>query len=117
MKPDENGKYTTEKLSPKMSHIIKIVLGLYLFYLVYELRENFYLPIQKENLLFVIASIVFSVVAVIIIFFSAKNLIIGKYKGGALDAGMAGTSANEAQTDKLNADTECDPHNVVYKEK
>jgi len=145
IKPDENGKYPTRYLPTRLMLAIRILVGLYLFYLVYQLRGSIIPPIAKENIVIAIAAYVFVIVAIIIIFFSVKDLMSGKFQGGELDAEVLEDDAvkhidgldkpkdttNDSIMAKANSvphvedneqdsapdDDPYDPHNVVFKKK
>lgn len=132
IKPDENGKYPKQALPSRLLLAIRMIVAIYLLYLVFGLRDSFVPPIEKEDITIIIAAIIFTIAAIIIIFFSVRSLMTGRYQGGALDADVLDDDAvkhiegldnpeNEpiAHTPSSSSEPvdEFDPHNVVYKHK
>lgn len=141
IKPDENGKFRTNQLPTKAMLVIRILVGIYLYYLVFQLRNAFVPPIATENIPIIIASVAFVIFGAIVIIFSIRDLSSGRFQGGALDSEVLDDYAvkhiegldapiESADTDyispqnlqKKSSDSaepsdDFDPHNVVYKKK
>lgn len=88
VKRKEAGKMTKEKKKPLLSKstlIIRLIAGMYLCYLAYEL----FFGLQAEGgapLGISIASAVgFLVCGLILVIFSGKDFLKGNYEGGAMD--------------------------------
>lgn len=71
------------KLPTKLMLTIRLIIGCYLYYLVYDLRGSL-LPPNTDTVM-LIAAILFLVGGGIVIVFSLRDLITGRYIGGALD--------------------------------
>lgn len=77
-------KLTSRPSMPtKLMLTIRLVIGVYLFYLVYDIRDSIFS--SEGNLFFIIIAILFIVCGGIIVVFSAKDLLSGRYLGGPLD--------------------------------
>lgn len=72
-------------LPSKMMVMVRLLLGGYLVYTSYELIKPIIIKEATNELFNISFAILFVVAGIIIIFFSAKSLKIGKYIGGALD--------------------------------
>ena len=138
---EKNTKYPSRKLPTRIMLSIRIILGGYLMYLAYGLRESFVLPIAKENIIFIIAAVAFVIVGILIIFFSISDLKNGKFQGGEMDAEVLADDAvkhiedldkpidDNVQNDSsenpaaassniaVDSSDPYDPHNVVFKKK
>lgn len=82
---DENKK---SYLPTKRSLIIRIAVGLYLFYTAYSLREA---PAQQsggEKIVFIVFILIFTLLAIFLCVHSVRSFMTGKYEGGALDNSM-----------------------------
>ena len=99
--PDENGKYSSKKIPNRLMLTMRIVIGVYLYYLIFQLRESFLNP--YENIFIILACIAFAIAATLVIISSLSKLNRGYYQGGALDADVI--------------EDEFYPHNVVFKRK
>lgn len=84
------------KLPNKLSLMIRIGVALYLFYTVYSLRDVFNNYSGGELIFFVGMMLIFLVIGVIICIFSGRDLMQGRYEGGAMDVEMNGETAAEA---------------------
>lgn len=90
-----DGAGRKEKLPNKLSLMIRIGVALYLFYTVYSLRDVFDNYSGGELIFFVGMMLVFLVIGVIICIFSGRDLMQGRYEGGAMDVEMNGDIAAE----------------------
>lgn len=65
--------------------ILRIIIALYVEYIVYSLFEN-YLNGQGLALpVLIIVELIFGICGLLLLLFSAKALILGEYKGGKAD--------------------------------
>lgn len=87
-KGDGAGAGRKEKLPNKLSLMIRIGVALYLFYTVYSLRDVFNNYSGGELIFFVGMMLIFLVIGVVICIFSGRDLMQGRYEGGAMDVEM-----------------------------
>lgn len=74
------------KLSTKASLMIRILVGAYLIYILIELFPKIFISVGVEKIIFTCAVILFACSGIAMIIFSIKDLLTGKYEGGALDS-------------------------------
>lgn len=79
----EGGKKTY--LPTKISLTIRLMVAVYLFYIVYSLRDVTQKYSGGELAFFFVAIAAFVVIGLILIIHSARALAMGKYVGGAMD--------------------------------
>lgn len=72
-----------KKVLPTMrSLILRIAVGLYLLYTIYMLREALQTNTGMELVFFIIAIVVFAIIAAILLIHSGYALIKGRYTSG-----------------------------------
>lgn len=84
-------------LIPKSSLVIRVVAGMYLIYLSYQLvmglgsntAENAPMAVS------IMAAVVFAVCGVIMVFFSGRDFLKGNYQGGIMDVSEKESAENE----------------------
>lgn len=73
-----------KKVVPTLrSLILRIAVGLYLLYTVYMLREALQTNTGMELVFFIAATVIFAILAVILLIHSGYSLINGRYTSGA----------------------------------
>lgn len=80
-----NDNNEDKKLPARGSLVMRLLVSLYLLYIVFSLRDVGSKYKDAELTFFLIAMVVFGVVGLILLVMSAYNLIRGKYIGGKLD--------------------------------
>lgn len=65
--------------------IIRIAVGGYLDYLAFSLYDSLEMPIGSNNIVFVIATAVFFIAGLVLVVFSLRDLLMGRYEGGIND--------------------------------
>lgn len=100
-------KIASRYLTTKAMLIIRILVGGYLLYTAYSLIEGLKVTQGGELVFLAAAMIAFVIFGVCFILFSLKSLKIGKYKGGAMDAGE---DAEEA----AGTDSPIEPEKVEF---
>lgn len=94
---DFNKLTNRPSMPTKIMLTIRLIVGGYLIYLAYDIRESVFSP--DGNIVFIIAAIIFIVCGGIIVAFSARDLLTGRYLGGPLD-----TSEQEETTSTSDVD-------------
>ena len=78
----------TDKLPNQISLTCRVLVGGYLLYLSYQLKDSgINAANAKSQMLFICAIVIFSVFAALMIYDVARNYFIGRYAGGKLDLG------------------------------
>lgn len=91
MKKDEKRVYRLTK----GSYVVRILVGAYLLYTVYELVNNWQECSGLTLILSVLGTILFVVLGVFFVIQSIYMLRTGRYAGGAMDAGIEGEEKAE----------------------
>lgn len=78
-----------KNLVPKSSLVIRVVAGMYLIYLAYELFMGMNANVEGSAPLAVSvgAAVVFGICGLIMVIFSGRDFLKGNYKGGIMDVG------------------------------
>lgn len=75
--------------------VMKIAVAVYLYYLAFDLREHFISPQTRSDFIIIAAVILFIVGATFVVITSGKDLMTGRYEGGALDPSVNETDEDE----------------------
>ena len=93
---DKNNK---KQLLPKSSLVIRLVAGMYLIYLAYQLVMRF-----KENAsdgaplaVTIVAIIIFSICGIILTVVNGKAFLKGEFQGGAMDVSKGEETEEDSQ--------------------
>ena len=78
-------KNKKKPLLPKSSLIIRLVIGMYLIYLAYELFMGLNAADGAPTMVSVGAAVLFLICGFILVFFSGKDFLKGNYQGGIMD--------------------------------
>lgn len=84
-------------LVPKFTLMLRIIIGGYLLYTSYSLIEAITTTTGKEQLLFILATAVFTIVGIICIFFSVRSFSRGEYQGGSADTSVVEEDVIESE--------------------
>ena len=79
---EKNKKKT---LLPKSSLIIRLIAGMYLIYLAYELFMGLNAADGVPVMVSVGAAVLFLICGLILVFFSGKDFLKGNFQGGIMD--------------------------------
>ena len=79
---EKNKKKT---LLPKSSLIIRLIAGMYLIYLAYELFMGLNAADGAPTIVSVGAAVLFLICGLILVFFSGKDFLKGNFQGGVMD--------------------------------
>lgn len=82
-----DGKIPTQYLPPKFSLTIRVLVGAYVIYLSYGLIDGVVGGEGRDKYFLGAFMIAFAVIGLLLLFFSGRDLLQGKYVGGAMDAG------------------------------
>lgn len=87
IKMNETTNKTEKKLPTQMMLIVRVLVGVYLYYTVYSLISGGGIAAAEggNKIFFVLATILFVVAGAFLIVKSAKDLLAGNYEGGKLD--------------------------------
>lgn len=88
-------KIPTEKLATKLTLTVRALVGGYLLYTSYGLIGSFADAEPKDKVFFGVFIVLFTVIGIALLLFSAKNYKEGRYQGGAMDAGEENSDAME----------------------
>lgn len=75
----------TNNLPSKTSLILRIIVGGYLVYTAWSLRDSFQTYTGGELAFFIIFSILFAIIGIFLLVVSGYALYRGKYAGGAMN--------------------------------
>lgn len=104
-----------KRLPTKLGLMIRIGVALYLFYTVYSLKDVFGKYSGGELIFFVAMMAMFLAVGIAICIFSGRDLMQGRYEGGAMDTETVDTQSEDAEAvneeimDTETADTQEEP--------
>lgn len=73
------------RVPSKTSLLIRILVGGYLLYTLFELVPKMFVSSGIEKIVFMCAVLVFSISGLCLVLLSLRSLITGKYEGGSLD--------------------------------
>ena len=79
----------------RSSLILRIAVGLYLFYTIYMLQDALHKYTGMELAFYIAAVVIFGIIAVILLVHSGYSLIKGQYTSGAQDEDSADEKDNE----------------------
>lgn len=82
-------------LVPKSSLIIRVVAGMYLIYLAYELLMGLNAAEGAPAGVSIAAAVLFAVCGLILVVISGKAFLSGNFQGGIMDVSQEDTSENE----------------------
>ncbi len=82
-----DGKIPTKYLPPKFSLTIRVLVGAYVIYLSYGLIDGVVGGEGRDKYFLGIFMVAFAVIGLLLVFFSGRDLLRGKYVGGEMDAG------------------------------
>ncbi len=100
-----DGKIPTKYLPPKFSLTIRILVGAYVIYLSYGLMDGVVGGEGRDKYFLGIFMVAFAVIGLLLVFFSGRDLLRGKYVGGEMDAGEGETETAENAETKDCAET------------
>lgn len=101
------GKKKTTYLPTRLSLTIRLLVAAYLAYIVYSLKGVNEKYAGTELVFFLIAIVVFSIVAVFLIVHSLRALATGRYVGGTMDTdNMVGDTEEPVGSDESSDDEE-----------
>lgn len=106
----EQTKIDSKYLPPQFALVARICVGGYLLYTAYSLIDSVINGEGISRYWMGIAMVVFTIVGILLIFFSGRDMLRGKYVGGAMDAGTEEeegaerVSAKETAREALMAD-------------
>jgi len=103
-----NEEGSSASLPTKVALTLRIIVALYVLYMAYGLKDSFVLPIEAKNIPVIIAAVIFVFASLLIIYLSGRDLISGRFQGGALDA-----SSKEDNTEDTAKDVANDIEEVV----
>lgn len=84
-------------LLPKSSLIIRLVAGMYLIYLAYELFMGLGAAEGAPVEVSAVMAAVFLIIGLVLVIFSGKDFLKGNYEGGAMDRTLAEECKKEGQ--------------------
>jgi len=92
----------TDKLPNQLLLTCRTLVGGYLFYLAYGLKDSIISPETeiKMRVIYIIVVIVFALFGAAFIYDSVRNLMIGRYVGGKLDLGERPENYLDGKTDE-----------------
>ncbi len=73
------------KLPTKVTLTIRVLVGGYLLYTAYSLREAIQTSVGREHIFFLLFTVLFVLCGVFLVLHSGRELLRGRYVGGALD--------------------------------
>lgn len=84
-------------LVPKSSLVIRVVAGMYLMYLAYQLVTGLSSNTAENAPMWVsiTAAVVFAICGVIMVFFSGRDFLKGNFQGGIMDDSAKDDSENQ----------------------
>lgn len=90
----------SDKLPNQLLLTCRTLVGGYLFYLAYELKDSVKNGDEKMRVILIVAIVVFAVFGALFLYDSLRNLIIGRYVGGKLDLGERPENYLDGKTDE-----------------
>lgn len=82
-------------LVPKSSLIIRLIAGMYLIYLAYELFMGLNVTEGAPKAVVIGAAVIFAVCGLILAFVSGKAFLKGNFQGGIMDVSEEDITENE----------------------
>lgn len=84
---NEQTKIDSKYLPPQFALVARICVGGYLLYTAFSLFDSVVNGEGTSRYWMGIAMVVFTIVGILLVFFSGRDMLRGKYVGGAMDAG------------------------------